>query len=188
MQSRRSRFRFSVRLLLLMMAVCTLLAWWVAHQRSEYFAEQRMLARMKQHAPDLCWDQNYYGPGWLARLGYLPAWLHRVDAIDVTGMIYGPNRGWDQSKPFPHSFDDEAMASIHPDLREFRRLRSLYLLMTKTTDKSLPLIDDYENLKFLNIQQTAMSSRAVKRLEQARPGLKVGFWHHIDQQGNPIPE
>jgi hypothetical protein len=183
------KIRFSLRVLMLLMALATLPAWWVAHQRSEYLAEQRALERIKKQVPELAWDQNYYGPHWLGRLGYLPRWFYRVDVIDVTGMVKGPNSGWNQSKPYRYPFNDDDFAAIQKDLRQFKRLRSLYLLMTKTTDRSLPALYEYEQLRFVNLQETAMTSREVKKLEQARPNLKVAFWHQYqyDLQGNFLP-
>src|SRR5262245_56597677 len=109
MRWKTPKVRFSLRVLLLLMAVATLPAWWVANQRSEYLAEQRTLQRIKKHAPDLGWNQIFYGPEWFARCGYFPQWCYRVDAIDVTGALYGPHAKSTNPR-YPHPFNDADLA------------------------------------------------------------------------------
>jgi hypothetical protein len=61
------------------------------------------------------------------------------------------------------------------ELNEY--LNELYFQLTRLTDTSIPKFRVFDRLKFINLQQTAATSAAVKRLEEELPNTKIAFFH-----------
>jgi hypothetical protein len=172
----RRRLRFTLRVLLVLVALAALPCWWVGSQLTQYRFEQSALARIRKVAPKLHVEYTSKTPAWLSRMGIRPTWLERVTDIDVTGTTGGRNVSADE---IPLDFDDTKFAAILDDLRKFSQLNELYFQLTRLSDSSLPKLREFERVKFINLQQTAATSLGVKKLESEMPNTKIAFFHDL---------
>lgn len=172
----RRRLRFTLRVLLLLVAFAAIPCWWVGSQLTLYRIEQSAVASIKKVAPALHVEYTNTTPNWLLRMGIRPSWLERVTDIDVTGTTGGKFVSPDE---IPLDFDDTKFAAILDDLRKFNQLNELYFQLTRLSDASLPKLCEFERVKFINLQQTGATSAGVKKLESELPNTKIAFFHDL---------
>lgn len=173
--------RFSIRVLIFLIALFALPCWWLASEMAQYRKELAAIDHIREHAPHLYVEHRYCGPSWMWKVGFRPDWLQRVGSIDVTGQTGGKNHNM-----FMFEFDDAAFAAIYDDLLVFEHLSELYLQFTKLTDASLPALGTFSRVKFINLQQTQMTSAAVRDFDQDRTDIKVAFFYDLSvPDGDP---
>ncbi|TWU31618.1 hypothetical protein Q31b_58730 [Novipirellula aureliae] len=169
---KRRRLRFSIRALLVLTFVCAFPFWWIASQLSARRSEVATVARIQAIVPDASIQYENMASPWMLKLGFRPDFTQRVYAVDVTGQTAGMN-----ANKFAFEFDDDDLTAIAADLRSLRELQEVYLQFSKVTDQSLAPLGTFESVRFLNLQQTAMSSDAVKTFASKHPGVKVAFFY-----------
>lgn len=174
----KKRLRFTLRILLLLTAIAAIPCWWIQSELTAFRAEQAALQRIREVAPELYVEFIDITPSWLIRVGVQPAWLQRVDQLDVTGITGGRDFSLDE---IPLQFDDGAFSAIRDDLQEFDHLKSLYLQFTRVTDTSIPKLRAFDNLRYINLQQTGATTAVVKNLETEMPSTKISFFHDLKE-------
>ena len=170
--------RYSLRALLMLIAACAIPCWWISSVRSNYLREQNAVSELKEICPSLAVVCRNEAPAWMHKMGIFPQWLNRVDIVDVTGTSYGDRKVDHLSVPVdPVFFGDSELAKMMPFLLEFGSLREVQLDYTKTSDRSADELAKLKSLKFLNLQDTKMTSKTVKALETRLPNTEIPFWH-----------
>jgi hypothetical protein len=176
MTTKRQRKGSTFRIVMLIAGLALIPPLWILANIREYRAELATVERIQKVAPDSVAVFQYRGPAWIAKIGFTPPWLTRVDDFDATGTIFGKNKRF-APEQIPFDFDDADLAAIKNDLKQLRHLNHLYLPWTKLTDESAPMLREFDSLRFMNLQQTAMTSAAVKQLEKDLPNTKIPFFH-----------
>ena len=169
------RFRFSIKTILVLVALVSVPCCWLGIAIHARDAELAAIDRITQQFPNASFESEYSGPDWAWRIGFRPDFMNRVQLADFTGIVGGKLTS---GTPV---FDDGNFADVSTDLQVFSNLQELYLLLTQISDDSREtlssLIQSNKRIRFVNLQQCKMSSSCVRELEAMFPNVVFEFFH-----------
>ena len=176
------RIKYSLKFAFILIAILCIPSWWIGTTIQTHGFETRAQKELQKIAPDSLFERQFCGPVWLGRIGFRPEWMNRVWRVDLTGLIHQVEGPGD----LPVNFTDADFSSSFVHLKKFKQLEELYLGGTLISDESSrnleQTLSSLRNIRFVNLQETQLTSETVKMLEKQHPNVKMPYWHKIGPQ------
>ena len=168
------RFRFSTRMLLILIVISAFPCWWIGSEIHQYRAEQNALIHMREVNPRTnCLYENQT-PRLFSRIGIKPKWMDRVTRIDATGVCSGIP--WEDYPKSQIEFDDNNLNEVLVDLKKFQELREICFQVTKLSDRSLDALANFPEVETMYLNETDITNSGVEQLRLLMPSTKIS--HH----------
>jgi hypothetical protein len=171
----RSRFQFTIRLLLVLTVVVALPCSWLAVEVRQTWRERDITTALQKVGGEVFYD---YELGSFFLTGASPpgpAWLRSILGNDFFSYVESVDF-LRFSKPHVHKlsrWNPHVVGAALDNLKGLSHLKHLDLCLTPVTDAELQHLKGLNQLKWINLYGTRVTDAGMKDLQQALPNCEI---------------